>query len=289
MVYISNLTFCSTSPQVMALEELEIRDLDHVSWVYAALLCSHIRLLKVMLPRVMWKDVPVVMVFEQNTYVNALADVRNLIEQTLVRSGFRVLFYSKWSQANNKYMLGKHVSAKGKLAMVLSTVLAINTEKLCYCDSVMSLGWAVLSEATNTVRVVESVMGAAKGAGCSNKVGSNMDVSMYRRSRGGANVATDITAMVMERRDVTCLSGEKLTDRMHAEQGKMLLGKLREEMSMVTITHSATGGTVCTGGKRSVKGEYTRDDMLSAFLLLCHTADEICQGDVSVRVHGVLY
>ena len=48
----------------MALEELEIRDLDQVTRVYAALLSAHVRLLKLLMPRVMWKEVPVGMVFE---------------------------------------------------------------------------------------------------------------------------------------------------------------------------------------------------------------------------------
>ncbi|CAB1324729.1 unnamed protein product [Coregonus sp. 'balchen'] len=118
---------------VMALEELENRDLDQVTRVYAALLSAHVRLLKCLLPRVMWKEVPMVMIFEQNTYFNALIDV---------------LFYSKFSHINNKYMLGKHVGANTKLAMVLSTVSAIDRQTLHYCDTIMSLGWAVLSEAT---------------------------------------------------------------------------------------------------------------------------------------------
>ncbi|KAJ8009905.1 hypothetical protein DPEC_G00069020 [Dallia pectoralis] len=53
--------------KVMALEELEIRDLDQVTRIYAALLSAHVRLLKLLMPRVMWKEVPVVVVFEQNT------------------------------------------------------------------------------------------------------------------------------------------------------------------------------------------------------------------------------
>ncbi|KAJ7983519.1 hypothetical protein DPEC_G00377280 [Dallia pectoralis] len=242
----------------MALEELEIRDLDQVTRIYAALLSAHVRLLKLLMPRVMWKEVPVVVVFEQNTYMNALADVKKLIEHSLARSGFKVLFYSKWSHVNNKYMLGKHVSAKTKLAMVLSTVLAIDRETLRYCDTVMSLGWAVLAEATQKMRTIESNIGTPKGAGSSNRMGSNMDVFM-------------------------------LTDKAHAEQGKQLLGKLREEMATVTITESAKGSMVSTGGKRSVHGEYTRDDMLSALLLLCHTRDEIHSGDKSIRLSGEVY
>ena len=270
----------------MGLEELEIRDLDQVTRVYAALLTAHIRLLKLLIPRVMWKEVPVVIVFEQNTYVNALADVKNLIEHSLVRSGFKVLFYSKWSHSNNKYMLGKHVGAKTKLAMVLSTVSAINRETICYCDTVMSLGWAVLSEAFKKTRMIECNIGTAHGTGSSNKMGSNMDVFMYRRSRKGVNLATDITASVLETRDIIALPGNRLTDKAHAEQGKLLLGKLREEMSMVTITESAKSSTVTTGGKKSVNGEYSRDDMLSAFLLLCHTRDELHSGDRSIRLGG---
>lgn len=273
----------------MALEELEIRDLDQVTRVYAALLSAHIRLLKVVMPRVMWKEVPVIVVFEQKTYVNALVDVKHLIEDTLVRSGFKVLFYSKWSHINNKYMLGKHVGAKTKLAMVLSTVFAINRETLYYCDTVMSLGWAVLSEATKNTRMLESTMGTSKGAGSSNKMGSNMDVFMYRRSRKGVNVATDIMAGVLETRDIIALPVDRLTDKAHAEQGKMLLGKLREEMSMVTISESVKGSIVTTGGKKSVQGEYTRDDMLSAFLLLCHTRDEIYSGETSISLGGEVY
>lgn len=282
-------TSFSVSSQVMALEELEIRDLDQVTRVYAALLSAHIRLLKLVMPRVMWKEVPVVMVFEQNTYVNALVDVKNLIEHSLVRSGFKVLFYSKWSHANNKYMLGKHVSAKTKLDMVLGTVSAINRETLFYCDTVMSLGWAVLAQVTKKTQIIESTIGTSKGTGSSNRMGSNMDVFMYRRSRKGVNVATDVTASVLETRDIIALSGDRLTDKAHAEQGKLLLGKLREEMLMVTITKSAKGCTVTTGGKKSVGGEYTRDDMLSAFLLLCHTRDEIHRGERSIRISGEVY
>lgn len=274
----------------MALEEMEICDLDQVSRVYAALLCAHIKLLKLLMPRVMWKEVPVVIVFEQNTYVNALVEVKNLIEHSLVRSGFKVLFYSKWSRTNNKYMLGKFVSAGTKLAMVLSTVSAIKRDTLYYCNTVMSLGWAVLSEATKKARMIESSIGTSPGTGSSNKMGSNMDVSMYRRSQRGINLATDITASVFETRDITALPRHKLTDKMHAEHGKLLLGKLREEMAMVTITDSAKGGgTVTTGGKRSVDGEYTRDDMLSALLLLCHTRDEIHNGERSIRISGEVY
>lgn len=241
------------------------------------------------MPRVMWKEVPVVMVFEQNTYVNALVEVKNLIEHSLTRSGFKVLFYSKWSHTNNKYMLGKHVGVRTKLAMVLSTVSAIKRDTLYYCDTVMSLGWAVLSEATKKARMLESTIGTSRGAGSSNKMGSNMDVFMYRRSQRGVNLATDITASIFETREITALPTNMLTDKMHAEQGKLLLGKLREEMAMVTITDSAKGSTVTTGGKRSVNGEYTRDDMLSALLLLCHTRDEIHNGERSIRIGGEVY
>lgn len=44
-----------------------------------------------------------------------------------------------------------------------------------------------------------------------------------------------------------------------------------------------------TGGKKSVQGEYTRDDMLSAFLLLCHTRDEIYSGETSISLGGEVY
>lgn len=275
---------------MMALEELEIKDLDQVTQVYAALLSAHIRLLKLLMPRVMWKEVPVIVVFEQNTYVNCLFDVKCLIEQLLARSGFKVLFYHKWSEANGKYMLGKYVGAKTKLSMVLSTVAAIERETLCYCDTIISLGWAVLSEATKKTRVLESTLGISRGTGCSNKIGSNKEVFMYRRSKRGGNLPTDITATLMEMCDLITLSGERLADKMHAEQGKLLLGKLREEMAMVNIIERAGKNiTVVTGGKRSVAGQYTRDDMLSAFLLLCHTRDEIHSGDRTIRIGSEVY
>ncbi|KAL3991792.1 microsomal prostaglandin-E synthase 1 [Sarotherodon galilaeus] len=205
------------------------------------------------MPRVMWKEVPVVIVFEQNTYVNALVDVKNLMEQSLLGSGSLIKFYNKWSHVNNKYMLGKHVSAKTKLDMVLSAVSGICKGALCYCDTVMSLGWAVLSEATKKTNAVEMTMGYTKGAGSSNRMGSTMNVGMYKRSRRGGNLPTAITASVLESHDVISLPDHRLTDKMHAEQGKLLLGKLREEMSMVTITTSQKGlDVVSTGGKRSV-------------------------------------
>lgn len=275
---------------MVGLEELEIADLDQVTRVYSALLCAHVRLLKVLMPRVMWKEVPVVIVFEQNTYVNALVDVKNLMEQSLLGSGSLIKFYSKWSHVNNKYMLGKHVSAKTKLDMVFSAVSGICKGALCYCDTVMSLGWAVLSEATKKTNAVEMTMGYTKGAGSSNRMGSTMNVGMYKRSRRGGNLPTAITSSVLESHDVISLPDHRLTDKMHAEQGKLLLGKLREEMSMVTITKSQKGlDVVSTGGKRSVAGQYTRDDMISAFLLLCHTREELQQGGEMVRVQGEVY
>ncbi|XP_078790740.1 uncharacterized protein LOC144996414 isoform X1 [Oryzias latipes] len=276
---------------IMSLDELEIRDLDQVTRVYAALLSAHVRLLKVLLPSAHWKEVPVVVVFEQNTYVNALADLKELLEHALARAGFRVLFYSKWSQVNSRYMLGKHVSAKTKLAMVLSTVSAIERDDLGYCECVMSLGWAVLAEAVGKGRAVEATLGVSRGAGSSTRTGSSMAVHMYRRSRSGINLATDATARALEIRDTISLPDSRLADRLHAEHGKRLLGKLREEMAAVSIKESAKGGggTVVTGGKKSKGGEYTRDDVLSAFLLLCHTRDEIHGGESSVRICGEVH
>lgn len=104
---------------------MEIQDLEQVTPVYAALLCAHIKLMNILLPRVSWKETPVIVVFEQNTYSNALADVKGVMEQLLVHSGVKLRFYSKYSKINNKYMLGKHVSSKIKLEMVLATVTAI--------------------------------------------------------------------------------------------------------------------------------------------------------------------
>lgn len=273
----------------MGLEELEIRDLDQVTRVYAALLSGHIRLLKLMMPRVIWKGLPAVMVVERNTYVNALYEVKCLMEQSLVRSGFKLQFYKKWSPDNNKFMLGKYVGANTKLAMVHSTVSAITRKTLYYCDTVMSLGWAVLHEATKKAQTLESTIGSSKGKGSSNKMGSNKDIFMYRRSRKGLNLATDVTASVLETCDIMSLPDNRLTDHLHAQQGQCLLGKLREEMSMVTITESTKSTTVTTGGKRSVNGEYTRDDMLSAFLLLCHTRDELSRGDPFIKLCGEVY
>lgn len=286
-----SITYVSVPlPQIMSLDELEIRDLDQVTRVYAALLSAHVRLLKVLLPRTHWKEVPVVVVFEQNTYVNALADVKELLEYSLVRSGFKVLFYSRWSQVNGRYMLGKHVSAKTKLAMVLSAAAAIERDTLGYCECVMSLGWAVLAEASAKGRALEAALGTRRGAGSSTRTGSTMAVHMYRRSRNGIDLATDVTARVMETRDVIHLPESRLADRLHAQQGKQLLSKLRDEMASVVITDTGRGcGIVATGGKRSVGGEYTRDDMLSAFLLLSHTRDEIHSGDRSVRICGEVH
>lgn len=187
-------------------------------------------------------------------------------------------------------MLGKHVSAKVKLDMVLSAVSGICKGTLCYCDTVMSLGWAVLSEATKKTNVLEMAMGSAKGAGSSNRMGSTMPVTMYKRSARGVNLPTDVTARVLESRDVISLPDHRLTYKIHAEQGKLLLGKLREEMSMVTINKSQRGSdVVVTGGKRSVSGQYTKDDMLSAFLLLHHTKEELQQGEETIRVQGEVY
>lgn len=268
------------------MDEMEIRDLDQVTRAYVTLLNGHVRLLRILLPTVRWKEVPVVVVLEQNTYVNALSDVKDLLEHSLACAGFRVLFYSKWSHGNGKYMLGKLVSAKTKLDMVLSTVRAIECGTLKYCDCVMSLGCAVLAEASSNSRAVEAAIGAARGSGSSTKSGSSLGVHMYRRSRKGGNLATDVTAQVLETRDAMILRDDRLYDKAHAEYGKQLLGKLREEMAAVVITESVKGrGIVTTGGKRSIGGQYTRDDMLSAFLLLCHTQEEITRGDQNVNVH----
>lgn len=264
---------------------MEIRDLDQVTQVYAALICCHIRLLKLLLRRVNWKAVPVVIVFEQNTYVNALTDVKSLIEQSLSHSGFCILFYHKWSASNNKFMLGKCVTAKTKVEMVVSTVSAIAQNTLAYYESVLSLSWAVLAQADNASRCLETAIGTAKGASSSNRMGSGLDVAMYRRSTRGVNLATDVLASVMVGRDVLKLPDERLLDGANVEQGKLLLGKLRDEMSQVTMTESTKGSIVSTGGKRSVQGVYTRDDVLSAFLLLCHAKHEIHTEDHNVKLN----
>ena len=269
--------------QVTGLEEMEIRDLDQVTPVYAALLCCHIRLLKLLLPGANWKSVPVVIVFEQNTYVNSLGDVKTLIGQSLSHSGFRILFYHKWSASHNKYMLGKYVTAKTKVEMVVSTVSAIAQNTLAYSESVMSLSWAVLERANKTTQCLETAIGTAKGTSSSNRMGSALEVSMYKRSKRGANLATDVLASVMVGRDVLKLSDDLLLDGTNVEQGKLLLGKLRDEMAQVTMTESSKGSLVSTGGKRSVRGEYTRDDVLSAFLLLCHARHEIHTNDQNVK------
>lgn len=255
----------------MGLEELEIRDLDQVVHVYSALLCAHIRLLKLLMPGVMWKEIPVIVVFEQNTYVNALVTVKNTLEQALVHAGVKLSFYHKWSQINNKHMLGKHVSAKVKLEMVLATVLSMTNGTLCYCDTVMSLGWAVLTEAVNR--------------GAANAHTPALDVSMYRRSQRGINLSSGCGNAAVD------LPSASLTDARHANEGKLMLGKLRDELMMVTITKApkSAGSVVSTGGKRSVNGQYTRDDMLAATLMLCHTRDELVAGNETIRIQSELY
>lgn len=261
---------------------MEIQDLEQVTPVYAALLCAHVKLMKILLPRVSWKETPVIVVFEQNTYVNALADVKGAMEQSLVYSGVKLRFYNKWSKINNKYMLGKHVSPKIKLEMVLATVSAILKDTLCYYDTIMSVGWAILAELTKR-KSVQVRLGQ----------GTSYSKSCWRQ-RTRCNQANVSAFSAFDCDNVHTgnveLSMERLTDKMHAEQGKLLLGKLREEMAMVTITKSPKGTSlVSTGGKRSVEGRYTRDDMLSAVLLLCHTRDEIHAGDASVQIHGEPY
>lgn len=262
----------------MGLEELEISELDQVEYVYSALLCSHVRLLKYLLPGVAWKEVPVIVVFEQNTYVNSLVTVKNTLEQALVHSGVKLCFYHKWSQSNNKYMLGKHVGAKVKLEMVLATVFSMTNGKLSYCDTVMSVGWAVLAEAVNR--------------DASSRLNATLDIAMYRKSRRGINLSSSAPYGAYDNTTTLALSADGLTDTRHANEGKSMLGKLRNELMMVTITKAqrSGGSLVSTGGKRSVNGQYTRDDMLSAVLLLCHTRDELLVNNNNlVRIQSELY
>lgn len=251
--------------------------------VYSALLCAHIKLLKILLPGVMWKEVPVIVVFEQNTYVNALVTVKNTLEQALVHAGVKLSFYHKWSQINNKHMLGKHVSARVKLEMVLATAFAMMNGTLCYCDTVMSLGWAVLTEAVN-----RSVSYMPTTASVHSSTASTLDVSMYKRSYRGVNLFSSYNNHNAAMLD---LPHESLTDARHANEGKLMLGKLRDELMMVNITKApkSGGSVVSTGGKRSVDGQYTRDDMLSAVLMLCHTRDEVIAGNTAVRIQSESY
>lgn len=263
----------------MGLEELEISELDQVEYVYSALLCSHVRLLKYLLPGVAWKEVPVIVVFEQNTYVNSLVTVKNTLEQALVRAGVKLCFYHKWSQSNNKFMLGKHVGAKVKLEMVLATVFSMTNGKLSYCDTVMSMGWAVLAGAVNR-----------DNASLRFNTTATLDIAMYRNSRRGINLSS--AGGPYDNTTTLALSTEGLTDTRHANEGKSMLGKLRNELMMVTITKAqrSGGSLVSTGGKRSVNGQYTRDDMLSAVLLLCHTRDELLVNNNNlVRIQSEVY
>lgn len=258
------------------MEELEISELERVACVYAALLFAHIRLLKRLLPGVMWREVPVTVVFEQNTYVNSLVTVKDELERALIQSGVKLAFYQKWSHNNNKHMLGKHVGAKVKLEMVLATVFAMASGRLCYCDTVMSVGWAVLTAAMNndTDKNIHNTANAA-----------TLDISMYRRSHRGINLST------RGNNDVITLTPDNLTDTRHVQEGKLMLGKLRNELAMVTITKSpkSGGSHVSTGGKRSVNGQYTRDDVLSAMLLLCHTRDEIHTNNKTIKIQPEVY
>ena len=265
------------SPQIMGLDELEIRELsDTVGQVYASLLSAHARLLQAMMPLVHWKNVKLIMIFEQNTYLNPLEDVKALVKSELGGSGLQLEFYQKYSRTNRKPMLGKHVCRKVKLDMVLTCLDYIRKDKLLYCDTVMSLGWAVLAEATSKVSNLVTALGGTS-SGSNGLSSACMDVHMYRNSSRGLNTPDRLVGNLMKAPGQLTLVNKKLTDAQHVQHGKELLAKLREQMLLVTVQESDKSGCgkVQTGGKKSVGGEYTRDDVLSALLLLCHSSDEI--------------
>lgn len=267
--------FCS--PQIMGLDELEIRELSGtVGQVYASLLSAHARLLQAMMPLVHWKNVKLIMIFEQNTYLNPLEDVKALVKNELGGSGLQLEFYQKYSRTNRKPMLGKHVCKKVKLEMVLTCLDYIHKNKLLYCNTIMSLGWAVLAEATSKARSLVAALGGT--ASRSNGLASaGMDVHMYSNSNRGLNTSDRLLGNLLEAPGQLTLVNKKLMDSQHVQHGKEMLAKLREQMLLVTVQKSDKGGCgkVKTGGKKSVGGEYTRDDVLSALLLLCHSSDEI--------------
>lgn len=273
----------------MGLDELEIRDLDQVTQVYASLLSAHARLLHVMLPLVHWKNVKVVLVFEQNTYRCSLQDVKALVQNELCNSGVQLEFYHKFSSRSSKPLLGKHVCKKVKLEMVLSCVDYITKKRLLYCDMVMSLGWAVLAGATSKVNHLWT--GPCRTSVSSKVLGSaDMDVSMYRNSKQGLNTSNRFIVDFLDTPGQLMLSNEKLTDAQHAVYGQELLTKLRSEMELVTIQDSDHGGgaNVKTGGKKSVRSAYTRDDLLCAMLLLCHSCDEMKDWSKNSHIRTVI-
>ena len=274
----------------MGLDELEIRELGGtVGQVYASLLSAHARFLQAVMPLVNWRNVKLTMIFEQNTYVNPLEDVKALLKSELSGSGLQLEFYQKYSRTNRKPMLGKHVSRKVKLDMVLSCVDYIRKDKLLYCDTIVSLGWAVLAEATSKVSSLTAKLGGT-ASGSTRLATACMDVHMYRSSSRGLNTTDRLLGNLLEAPGQLTLVNQKLTDTQHVQHGKETLAKLREQMLLVTVQATDKGGCgkVQTGGKRSVGGEYTRDDVLSALLLLCHSSDELKDWSNTSNVRLVL-
>ncbi|KAK2814395.1 hypothetical protein Q5P01_000523 [Channa striata] len=229
----------------MALDEMEIRDLDQVTRAYAALLSAHVRLLRILLPRTRWKEVPVVVVFEQNTYVNSLADVKDPLN-------------TRWP-----------ARVQARIAIERNPALPRRA---------MSSATPVLAEATAKNRALE----ARRRPGLGFQQQDGLDPGRICTCVAeGREPGHGRAARVLEARDATPSRRTGSWTR-RTRVRETALGKLRDEMAAVVITESSRGCAAPRPRQEVRRREYTRDDG-SPRLLLCHTRDEIHGGDRTVN------
>jgi hypothetical protein len=195
-------------------DEMEIGELhDRTHAAYLDLLTCHVMGIVSRLPNVNWMQTPVIVVPEENTYVNNLEQIAVELKSLMAERRVNLQFYHRWNVSMKTYTVGIHIGINNKGTIINYIQSLIDDGGYVKADAVFSVGDHLLGEYRKGGSVQSSLQ---------------LETSSYTR-------------------------------------GSALVKKLRDDMNAVSLTRMSTGQLkVTTGGKRSVQGSYTRDDLLAA-------------------------
>lgn len=221
-----------------------------VGSAYHTLLTAHMWGLKRLFPDVNWNTREIVIVPEENSYVNNVIDLMSAMKDFGDRNGFNVKVYNRWDKQRKVFIAGRHIGGD-KAQLVCDLGKLIDDDLITPADSILSFGDRVL-------------------AGCRTKI---KDKLLSTGEVTGMKHTEENDALREYYENKTIVSG--VFDELSADAdggvllcGAALLDKLVDEMLLVTIVKEpGSNPKVQTGGKKSNGGLYTRDDLFSALLV----------------------
>ncbi|KAK2814627.1 hypothetical protein Q5P01_001007 [Channa striata] len=260
-------------------------------WIRSPGVCgpagAHVRLLRILLPRTRWKEVPVVVVLSRTP--RELAGGCEGPTRTLVgRSGFRVLFYSKWSQSNSDACWVNHVARRTNSPWC-SARYRPSREEPCAtatasCPSARRAGEPPAKNRGAGRR------SAPPGSGSSNRGGLDPGRAHVHAFGVGANLAGRGGSSAGGQRCDYPPGGQARGQG--AARYEAALGKLRarwRDRDNRVLEGAAAASR--PGGKEVRRREYTRGGVLSSVLAALPTRGEIrrTERSASRRVYCVMY